>query len=192
MSITIHPDSPQAEDTRLWELDTPEEAPLWRDALTAFAGPAAIGACLGWTSGAATLLTTSLTLPLSFALVGALTLPGLYIGAALADAAPPLHMMARTAIGALRDQGVAFLGLAPALLFMSATSTDVHESLALGTLVVTLGALIGMHAFYSRVRANQPQDSLRVGAVFALWALANLGLGWEIYLHTLHLGGPLT
>ena len=61
---------------------------------------------VGWTSGAATLLTTSLTLPLSFALVGALTLPGLYIGAALADAAPPLHMMARTAIGALRDQGV--------------------------------------------------------------------------------------
>ncbi len=168
---------------------TPQIALKWRDLAIALAGPAAVGACIGWSAGAAALLQMSIMLPLSFVGVTLATLPALYVGVALAGQAPNVQTMLKIASAAQRDLGLILLGLAPALLFMCATATDVHEALVFGTLGVVLGSMVGARAFYTRFRQTIPQ--WQALGIFALWALLTGGLGWEIYLNILRTGGQL-
>lgn len=163
--------------------------PGMRAGLIALAGPAAIGACVGWPIGAEGMMTVSALLPLSFVAVGLMTLPGLYVGAALVGAAPDAREMAAAVLNACRDQGIALLGLAPALLFLCATATDIHEAMVMGTIGVMLGTAVGMRAFYHRLR--EVAHSGLIMGIFAIWAMLSAGLGWEIYLRVLAAGGGL-
>ncbi len=168
-------------------LDLEAPSPEWRDLAIALVGPAAVGACVGWPSGGTPLLVMSGLVPLSFLIVGALTLPGLYVGSALMGAAPPARVMSRVAIGAFKDQGLVFLGLTPAMLFLCATSTDVYEALVVGTIGVFLGAMVGVRVFF--LRLSRVTEDAHLAWAFALWAIVSAFLGWEVYLEMLNLGG---
>ena len=170
----------------LSEVEVPLEVPGWREIAVAVAGPAAVGLCVGWAAGATSMLWMALLLPLAFLIVGVMTLPGFYIGAALWGVAPSASTMFKTAVGAFRDQGIIYLGLAPAMLFLC-TTTDPYEALVIGSVGVFLGAGMGMRAF--SLRLDGVVGGQKILWIFGLWAAMSAAIGWEIYLEILRAGG---
>ena len=164
--------------------------PAWaRDVAIAAVGPAALGLCSGWAFGGTAPITMAALVPLAFLIVAIVTLPGLYVGSTLLGASIDLKASARLSVQAGRDLGVIFLGLAPALLFLSATATDQHEAIVLGLGAALMGAAVGIRAFYSRLR--EVEGGYGLLAAFAVWALLGLVLGTEIYMEMLRIGGGL-
>ncbi len=151
------------------------------------AGPAAVGACVGMNFGIGGMLTMAAMVPASILGVGAVTLPGLYIGTAMLGAAPDVRSTLGLAAGALRDMGIAMLGLAPALLFMTATSASNDEATVVGSIVVFLGAALGVRAFFAR--SIEVVSGAAALPVFAIWAALSVGIGWQFYFKALAMTG---
>lgn len=154
-----------------------------RGALLAAAGPAALGACLGMPRGLGAMFEQAASLPAIFAGTTLITLPALYIGAAVFGVAPSARRVAASAAEGLAAAGLAFLGLAPALLFLLSTSVDEASALPLllGTIVAAIGAFFGLRAFHQRLFAGVEQRG-RAFAVFAGWSLVAAGIGARLFL----------
>ncbi|MEL6181442.1 MAG: hypothetical protein AAFS10_20965 [Myxococcota bacterium] len=166
---------------------SPPHPPWTRDLAVALAGPAAIGVCLGWAFGGTAPFTMAALLPLTFVIVIAVTLPGLYVGSTLLGATIDLKTTLRTTARTGRALGVVFLGLTPALLFLSSTATDAHEAIVLGCCGALLGAGVAVRVFYAHLRSLE--DGRGMIAAFIIWALISFVLGLEVYMNMLRLGG---
>lgn len=152
-------------------------------------GPMAMGACLGINTSLTGALVTSVSLPLAILLLGGLTLPGLYVGLALADENFSIRALANIGLKTLDAMGVMMLGLAPAALFLVATSGSVDESILLTTLAMALGVALGLRAFWRQFSTRFV--SLKALLPFGVWVITVMGLGWHIYLDILRMGGLL-
>ena len=146
------------------------------------AGPALVGAALGLPGGPLRVATHALTLPAIVVGVALLMLPALYIGAALFGVAPRAQVMVRSALAALIDTGIVFLGFAAPLLFLVAASTGFATVSALGVLVVGAGIVLGLRALYMRLF---DQRSRRALLLFILWALVAAGIGGQLFVETI-------
>lgn len=153
-------------------------SPLTLDLSLAMGGPAALGLTLGLTGAAHGWLHPTWTLPAAMLGTTLLMLPALYIGGALAGADATARRVARDTLGALREAGLGCLGLAPAMLFLCATSGEGGGQLAVG-LSLALAALLGLRGLYTRLYARLGSGAAKAKAtlVFAAWTLVALGIG---------------
>jgi hypothetical protein len=149
------------------------------DAVIVALGPLVVGACLALGHG--NTLATAVRVPVVFAMVAAMMVPALYIGAALVGIAPPARKMATGVLAAFRSAGVAFLGVAPAVAFLVATESEDQSMGFLGQAVVLAGGLLALRALYGAVF----DDCLARGKAIVLygaWALISLGIGGHLYV----------
>ena len=109
--------------------------------------------------------------------VGALMLPALYIALSLAGHPAPLGKLYGDLARSMRDTGLALLGLAPALLFLTATRTsiDFPQALAYGT--AALGAVVGLRVLQERLFAPGKSTSVLSRTAFTCWSAVALGIG---------------
>lgn len=156
-------------------MTTTQPVPTLRrqDFALALAGPAVVGValCLPWETHR--LATVPLLLPLIFVGVMALLLPSLYIGLAFAGSTTSLRTLANTAVEALRDAGVALLGIAPALLFLGATSTS--ESFV-RWLAIGAAAFLTVRAMCVRL-SRRSELGVRLVILLAGFTVVALGIG---------------
>jgi len=142
-------------------------------------GPVALGLALGFGSGVRAMLSRGLLLPaLVVGLTVALT-PALYIGLSLSGAAPPARDVARAIGESLCSAGLVMIGLAPATLFLVASTRSSGVIEALGTVVIGGAALLGMRRLSQLLFANQ-LVTFRPVAVYAGWAIVALSLGSKL------------
>jgi hypothetical protein len=146
------------------------------------AGPAAVGAALASNanSSAGPLTALAGAAVLSAIVVGtwAAMLPALYIGAAFLGVAPRAQAVARSAGAALGDMGLVFLGLAPPLFFLVASSSQGVTVRVLGYTVVTAGVALGLRALFVRLFDRR---SLKALGLFAGWSLVSFGIGASLF-----------
>jgi hypothetical protein len=143
------------------------------------AGPVALGLALGFGSGPRSMLTHSLILP---ALVIGLTLalvPALYVGLSLAAAAPPATDVAKAVEKSLCTAGLSMLGLAPATLFLVASTRSQGLVVVLGTIVIGGAAVLGLRQL-SRLLFAERSVGARAVFVYGAWASVALLLGGKL------------
>ena len=160
----------------------------------ALGGPALIGLCLGLQLGPMPALSLTLMLPLTALFVGALTLPGLYVGASMLEAAPAAHEVAHAAWRSMADGGVALWGVCPALLVLTSATTSADERIALATAALGLGAALTLRAFWLRFDAMGralKAHPWALRALLATWSLLCAGLSWQVYWRALRLSGGI-
>ncbi|MCA9541685.1 MAG: hypothetical protein KC620_22465 [Myxococcales bacterium] len=157
--------------------------PLRARAAWAVAGPAAVGLCLGLRFDPGAAATLAIALPAVMLGVTALTTPTLYIGAAFVGVAPKPRAVLAALSDGLADAGRVLLGLAPALMFLTVTSTSKRTGLALAAAALLLGSLLGLRLLYRRLFPTGA--SARAMALFAGWALVNLGLGAHLLMRVI-------
>lgn len=153
-------------------MESPRNTWLW-----ALAGPALVGACIGAGAGVGAALFYAAALPLVAVGTFALTGPALYIASAFVGSAPPAHEVARGVQGSLRDAGLALVGLSPALLFLSVTTSGARAALSLGVLVFGVGGFVGLRRVLARVF---PNNALAMIPVFVPWAVVTAGIGLHL------------
>lgn len=163
--------------------------PAWQRAGAILGGPAAVGICLGLQSELGVLLTLPWLLPATALLICVITLPGLYVGAAMLESAPPAPKMVEAALGALADGGIAMLGLCPALLVLTSTTSSVDEGIALVTGVLGLGGALTLRSFWRRML--QEKGMWRLMALMGIWTLICTGLSWQLYWQVLRTAGGI-
>ena len=133
-------------------------------------GTALVGACVGLPSGPGAALTAALSLPgLVFSLAALMAL-ALYVVIALVAEAPPAAEYRRLASEAVGDLGAFCVGLAPALLFLTTTTSQPSAALALGAL--GLAAIIAIHRFITQLPGRGV-----LPLAYAGWSVVGLGLG---------------
>lgn len=142
-----------------------------KDWMLAVAGPAATGAAGGFPGGMVSLAAGAGQVPAVFVGVTVAMLPALYIALAMTGVAPPLARLPGVAGEALREAGIALLGLSPALVFLRATGTGV----GLVFVAALLGALLAARAFWLRLALDRAGRG--AAAVFGLWALVACAIG---------------
>lgn len=144
----------------------------------ALLGPAALGLVL--TAGDPGAFTEVLRLPLLWIGVAALMTPALYITAALSGLAPSLREVASATLDALSRGGGLLLGLAPALLFLVATSFSSRLAHDFVGVVAALGALAGLGLLFERLLVAT-DASATARFVFFGWAAVLLGIGAQLF-----------
>lgn len=148
-------------------------------------GAALVGACLGLQGGASAGLIIALALPAIWIGVAALTAPALYIGSAFIGVAPtPAHTLKALARG-LADMGLVMLGLAPALLFLTATSGSPLVGLLIVYGVIALSGCMGLWMIYPRLfdgirAADEDVIRWRSRTLWAIWSVICLGIGHHL------------
>jgi len=157
---------------------------LARSVPAILAGPAMIGAALGWSEGLSALFTRAVALPAVAVGVAALMVPALYIGAAFIGVAPRAQAVTRSTSAALKDMGVLFLGLSPSLLFLVAASTGTGTVRVLGHLVVGVGVVLGLRGLFTRLF---DQRSMKALGLFLCWSLVTVGIGAQLFTRTIPL-----
>lgn len=169
----------------------PLTAPTWpsRGLAVAIGGPTLIGALIGLGTGGglAGAVQHGFTLTAIIVGVAALTLPALYVGAAMNGLAPPLRDAARASQAAMVDAGIVMLGLAPVLAFFALTASSGATVLVLVHLLLAIGLLIPMQALYVRVFADADRQHVAL-SLFAAWALVALAMGWKFFFDTMTAG----
>lgn len=152
--------------------------PLALDLALALGGPASLGLTLGLTGISQSVLASALLVPAAIFGTTALMLPALYIGSALAGTGVTARQMGRDTLGALREAGLGCLGLAPAMLFLAATSASGGGALAV-SLALAVAVMLGFRGLYARLFAPLELGPAKAkGAlVFAAWALVAFGIG---------------
>lgn len=143
------------------------------EALIAVGGPVAAGAAAGFGQGLGVTLTDSLRLPVVMLLTAALTLPALWVAAAVIGSGPRLGAFAAASLSSLREAGTLLLGFSPALLFLSATTAGADDSTLA---VLALAVLVGLRGLFLRLRGSVAMNA-GAQAVFAGWALMSGFLG---------------
>lgn len=140
-----------------------------KSALLICAGPLAVASCLAlYTQDSG----PSVSLPLA-AISVLVTLPALYIAAALTGAAPPLGRLVSEGASALESGSIALLGLTPALLFLLATAGHNQAAVLLGRGTIAIGTVVALRSLF--VRAFVPEGA-RAALVFVIWSLVAVGL----------------
>jgi hypothetical protein len=147
--------------------------------LFAAGGPALLGGALGITEGWGAFASHAITLP---AVVGAstvLTLPALYIGAALFRIAPPAGEVATAARRALGDFGRVAAGLSPALLFLGSTTSDPRTASMLGAVCFLVASVFALRTLYLELfELSTPRPQAL--ALYLSWSLIPLGIGAKL------------
>lgn len=143
---------------------------------SAAAGPLAVGAVL-------TLrlhdLAPLVAVPAVVFAVAALTLPALYIAAAVAGAAPPIGEVVRAVGRALHALGLVHLGLVMPLAFLVASSGP-ETAFALGAIAVATGATIALKVLRAALfDAGAPVGGMVV--LFWSWAAVALVIGGRLF-----------
>lgn len=143
------------------------------------AGPVALGLALGFGSGVRAMVSHSLLLP---ALIVGLTValvPALYIGLSLTGSAPPAGEVAGAVGKALCVAGLVMIGLAPATLFLVASTRSEFLVDALTALVVGGAAVLGLRRLSQLLFAGR---SVGAGGalVYGAWASVALLLGGKL------------
>lgn len=170
--------------------EAPSQAPSkWQSAGVIIGGPAAVGLCLGLQSELGVLLTLPWMLPAMGLLICVITLPGLYVGAAMLESAPAAPELLKAVAGALSDGGIALLGLCPALLVLTSTTSSVDEGIALVTGVLGLGFVLTLRSFWRRIAHDKKMWRLQL--VMAVWACICTGLSWQLYWQVLRTAGGI-
>jgi hypothetical protein len=149
------------------------------DAASVALGPIVIGACLALGHG--NTLATAVRVPVVFAMVAAMMVPALYIGAALLGIAPSASKVATGVVAAFRSAGVAFLGLAPAVAFLVATESTDQSMSFLGQSVVLVGGLLALRTLYGAV-FDECLMRGKAMLLYGAWALVSLGIGGHLYV----------
>lgn len=153
-----------------------------RDLLPLVAGPASLGLCVGLRHGLGAALVFAVAMPAIWLGVAALTVPALYVGAAVAGVAPPAVRVAPAVGAGLRDAGVALLGVAPAALFLVATSADPATVHAIACGVAGLGAGLGLWRVARRMLGQVSEEGVgRAVALGAGWAVVCVGIGGHLF-----------
>mgnify|MGYP001210804561 CR=1 FL=1 len=146
----------------------------------ALAGPAAIGASIGLPNGAAPMLRQLLAIPAILVGTSLFMLPALYIASSLVGIAPSASSVLSSWIAAQRDAGVLLLGLAPACLFLLATSQSVAATWLLGSAAVCAGACLSLRTIHSGLFVDVPR--VKSVPLFSAWAAVALGLGIHLFV----------
>ncbi|MFN3199809.1 MAG: hypothetical protein ACE366_15510 [Bradymonadia bacterium] len=141
-------------------------------------GAALVGATLGMGGGPMSSLALAAALPAIWLGVAALTAPALYIGSAFVGVAPAPSRIFGALKRGLADTGLVLLGLAPALLLMSATSGErmARELLSLATIV--FGAVLGLWMVYPRLFG--PMETSPEADDIIRWRSRGLWVGWSV------------
>jgi hypothetical protein len=139
-------------------------------------GPVALGLALGFGAGVKAMVCRGLLLPaLVIGLTVALT-PALYIGLSLSGGAPPASDVVRAVGRSLCTAGLVMVGLAPATLFLVASTRSSGVIAALGTVLIGGAALLGIRRLLQLLFANQSVTA-RPALVCGAWASVALLLG---------------
>jgi len=149
------------------------------DALIVALGPLVAGACLSLGHG--NTVETAVRVPEVFVLAAAITLPALYIGAALIGIAPPAKKMAWGVFASFRSASVLWLGFAPAIAFMVASGSEDQSMGLLGQGVVLLGGLMALRGLYLAV-FDECASRVKAVALYSAWTLVSLGIGGHLYV----------
>ncbi len=162
---------------------TSSTSPIALDLALALGGPATLGLTLGLTGVSANLVAPALIVPAAIVGTTALMLPALYIGSALAGTDVTAREMGKGTLGALREAGLGCVGLAPAILFLGATSSSGGGALAVG-FALALAVALGFRGLYSRLFGPLEVGPAKAKAVlvFAGWTLVAFGIGARLTL----------
>ena len=155
-----------------------------RTALLALAGPALLGAALGMPFGLPRLLSEAALVTAIVVGLSVFMIPALYIAATLVGAAPSVDQVGASAASALRAGGTLLLGLAPATLFLIATSQTRLTVWILGFLVLAVSMIASLRILFSDLFTT-PAARLRALPVFLIWSIVSLGLGAHLFERTL-------
>jgi hypothetical protein len=115
-------------------------------------------------------------------------IPALYIATTLVGAAPSAQQVGSSAACALRAGGTLLLGLAPATVFLIATSETRLLVWILGFLALALAMLASLRILFSELFTTA-SARLRALPVFLIWAAVSLGLGAHLFARTLQQSG---
>lgn len=162
-----------------------------RTALLAIAGPAVIGAALGMPFGLSKLLAEAGMVTAIVVGLSVFMIPALYIGTTLIGAAPSADRVGAAAASALRAGGTLLLGLAPATVFLIATSQTRLVVWALGFLVLAAGMMASLRILFSDLFTTSAAR-LRALPVFLIWSVVSLGLGAHLFARSLERAGAQT
>lgn len=152
-----------------------------RTVLIAVGGPAVAGVCLGLRASDPT---PAFTLPLVLLGVTAMMVPALYISSALVGVAPPIRRVGGAVVESLESTGIAFFGLAPALLFLCATASEVATAAWLGRATIAIASIIGLRRLFDTTFAGGEALG-RAALTFTLWSLIAVGVGAHMVGRTL-------
>ena len=153
-------------------------------------GPILLGATLGIPFGLGCVFKQAATVPAALVGVGALMIPALYIVTSLIGVAPPAQQVVRAATSALRSSGTIMLGLAPATVFLMATSRTELAALILGMLIAGVSMFAAFRGLFSDLFACSGVRP-RAVPVFLLWSGVSLGLGAHLFIGALHHDQPV-
>lgn len=157
-------------------------------------GFALVGACLGLRTDLTASLILAAALPAIWIGVALLTTPALYIGAAFMGVNPdPRRTMAALKRG-LADAGIVLAGLTPALLFLTATTTNRVLSMLIGLAVLAMGAMLAQGIVYPRLFPRQAGEPayirFRTRGLWLAWSLVGLGIGAYLVFRSFSLAFP--
>jgi hypothetical protein len=155
-----------------------------RTALLAVTGPALVGAALGMPFGLSRLLSQAAAVPAIVVGLSVLMIPALYIATTLIGVAPAAERVAAASVSALGAAGTVLLGLAPATLFLIATSRTTLVVWVLGFLVLSAGMLASLRILFSDLFSTSGAR-LRALPVFLIWTVVTLGLGAHLVVRSL-------
>ncbi len=146
------------------------------------AGLALVGAAaLGWISrlhgGTLAAAESSLAAPAIVFGVCILLSPALYIGLSLAGAQTSSSLFIRAIACGWRASGLVALGLAPALLFVVATTTSEGLALAFGALAISCSLAVGLVA----LAKESARHSFMSLVCFVGWAVAAFSVGAHMF-----------
>ena len=147
-----------------------------RTALLALGGPALLGAALGMPFGLSRLLSEAAIVPAIVVGLSVFMIPALYIATTLIGAAPSADQVGASAASSLRAGGTLLVGLAPATLFLIATSQTRAMVWVLGFLVLAAAMVASLRILFSDLFTAQAAR-VRALPVFLIWALVSFGLG---------------
>jgi len=143
-----------------------------------------MGASLGMRHGLAAGAEAALGLLVVLLGVAAVTLPGLYIAAALVGVAPALGDSLKAASRALRDAGLVLLGLSPPVAFLVATAEQRSTVWLLGHAALALAVVLALRTLYRRLLKPLGRPA-RALPVFLGWAAVAVGIGERLLLGVL-------
>ena len=144
----------------------------------AVAGMALVGACLGMRGGFESMVWRTAVIPVAYFGIAAMTIPALYVGTAYLGAAPSAPAVVKASKRALRDIGVVFLGMAPAIAFLMVSLDSTFTAGILAFLVMGFGSAVGLRTFYTRVSCVERKGHALV--MFLVWAGVSLQAGAHV------------
>ncbi|MEZ4472214.1 MAG: hypothetical protein R3F60_15750 [bacterium] len=144
--------------------------------LLALGGPALLGLWLAIRVESCGFAQGTIGLPLAVLATALISVPALYIGAAVFKAAPSPGVVVAGIARSLDDAGLVLLGLMPAVLFLGATARSSKIALLLGLLALGGSAVFGLRLAFSRLFTTA-EARVRVLPVFGAWAVVTLGIG---------------